>query len=117
MPMQTVRIGSPRQAPCRLTSISFKRLTLARSPFVCYDQGKAKATCISVRCARGRTQGVVNVYDPVVSSTPILTVLNTNSVSVVLNDYPIVVEALSASALTPANAPAKSAPEAAEKSQ
>jgi hypothetical protein len=65
----------------------------------------------------GSTQGVVNVYDPVVSSTPILTVLNTNSVSVVLNDYPIVVEALSASALTPANAPAKSAPEAAEKSQ
>jgi hypothetical protein len=54
----------------------------------------------------GSTQGVLNVYDPVVSSTPILMVSNTNTVSVVLKDYPIVVEALSASV-----------PEAPEKSQ
>jgi serralysin len=54
----------------------------------------------------GSIQGVLNVYDPVVSSTPIVTVSNTNTVSVVLKDYPIVVEALSASA-----------PEAPEKSQ
>jgi hypothetical protein len=51
-------------------------------------------------------QGVLNVYDPVAGSTPILTVSSTNTVSVALRDYPIVVEALSASA-----------PEAAEKSQ
>jgi hypothetical protein len=40
----------------------------------------------------GSTPGVLNVYDPVVSSTPILTVSTTNTVTVALKDYPMIVE-------------------------
>lgn len=55
----------------------------------------------------GSNQGVVNVYDPVVISTPILTVSTTNTVSVLLNDYPIIVE-VELMAMTITNNPAAS---------
>jgi hypothetical protein len=55
----------------------------------------------------GSTQGVLNVYDPVVSSTPILTVSTTNTVTVALKDYPMIVE-VEMMAMTITNNPAAS---------
>ena len=40
------------------------------------------------------TQATINTYDPTVSSSPIATNSNTNSVVIALRDYPMIVEAI-----------------------
>ncbi|MGY4615493.1 hypothetical protein ACVWZ4_000720 [Bradyrhizobium sp. USDA 4472] len=55
-------------------------------------QSAVQATSSPVTVTFGQTEGFVKVYDPLVSSNPIATYANVNSIQVSISDHPLVIE-------------------------